>query len=300
MQLRTLLALTGLLLGLVSSAAFAALSDFNGSWQNVNANTSGITRLQIAVGRTGLTIHAWGQCHPRDCDWGSVPGHAYAATVSQSLPASARAASAVFASNFSQTTLLLHPERGNRLRAEVYTRFTDRSGRSNYTFTEHFARRASAPTGGGAHEDCIAVDYRRARVAQINGRWKIAIGSMWLKDFGGNRREAEQALRVLRHYRMDKQCFVGRPKPSMEYYLSNNRAPAGALGGEDCLAFNPARIQVSHINGRWKIVEGSHWLMDFGTNRREARQAFTILRHYRFTRSCFVGRPRPSMTYFRR
>lgn len=300
MKLRTIVVCAGLLLGLVSSTALAALSDFSGNWRNVNANTSGITRLHIRISGTNVIIHTWGKCHPQDCDWGAVRGYAYAASVSRPLPANARAVSAVFKTNFSESILLLRPEQSNRLRADVYTRFTDNSGRSNYTRTEHFTRREGASNGGMSGEDCIAFDYRRARIQHINNRWKITVGRMWLKDFGSNRGKARQALRILRHYRMNKQCFVGRPNPSMEYYLTNDHGPVGSLPGEDCVRFNPARIQVSRINSRWKIVEGSHWIMDFGSKQGEARQALRILRHYRFTYSCFVGRPHPSMTYFRR
>ncbi len=295
MKLRTIVVLAGLLLGLVSSTAFAALSQFSGSWRNVNANTPAITRLQIAVSGTNVTVHAWGKCHPQDCDWGAKQGYGYAATVSQPLPANARAVTVVFKTGFSESILVLQPEPGNRLRGDLYTRFTDNSGRSNYTRTERFAREPQAMA-----EDCIGFEYRRARVQNINNSWKITVGTMWLKDFGPKRDEAEKALKILKHYRMNKQCFVGRPNPSMEYYLTNNHGPMGAMAGEDCVSFNPAKITVSRISNSWKIVEGSHWIMDFGAKENEARKAFEILRHYGFTHSCFVGRPQPSMTYFRR
>lgn len=300
MKLRAFIVFAGLLLVLFSSTSFAALSQFSGSWRNANANTPSITRIQVGVSGTNVTVHAWGKCHPTDCDWGAVRGYGYAATAGQPLPANARAITAVVRTSFSETILVLHSERGRFLRANIYTRFTDNSGRSNYTRSERFVRQGGAAAGGIPGEDCIAFDYRRARVQHINNHWKITVGNMWLKDFGTNRGEAEKALRILRHYRMNKQCFVGRPNPSMEYYLTNNHSPAGAMSGEDCVSFNPGRIQVSRINGRWKIVEGSHWLMDFGNKENEARQSFRILRHYGFTRSCFVGRPNPSMTYFRR
>lgn len=149
-------------------------------------------------------------------------------------------------------------------------------------------------------EDCIRFDYRRAEVERIGDRWKIVVGPMWLKDFGNSEREARQALRIIRHYRMNQQCFVGRPDPPMEYYLVNGRAPVGSLGGEDCVSFNPANIEVKRIGGRWKIVEGTHWIMDFSNKEGEARMAFKIIKKYGFNRICFVGRPDPSMIYFRR
>lgn len=67
---------------------------------------------------------------------------------------------------------------------------------------------------------------------------------------------------------------------------------------EDCVAFNPDKIEVKKIRGRWKIVEGQHWIVDFGAKEDEARKAFKIVKKYGFDHICFVGRPDPAMTYF--
>ena len=119
-------------------------------------------------------------------------------------------------------------------------------------------------------------------------------------DFGSNRDEARAAFRVIRHYRLNQSCFVGRPDPSLRYLLSNGKAPVGTLRGEDCIGFDPQRITVTQANGRWKIVDGDHWMFDFGNNRQEAEQALAVIRKYGFTQSCFVGRPQPSFSYLRK
>ena len=54
------------------------------------------------------------------------------------------------------------------------------------------------------------------------------------------------------------------------------------------------------VSERWKIVEGSHWIPNLGSNEQEARTAFEIIRKHGFQFICFVGRPNASMTYFRR
>lgn len=149
-------------------------------------------------------------------------------------------------------------------------------------------------------EDCISFDFRKATVKKINGHWKIVVGRMWLKDFDNSEKEARQAMRIIKHYRMNKQCFVGRPDPSMEYYLVKNKAPTGPLKGEDCAGFSPANIDVKKIKGRWKIVEGSHWIMDFGDKESEGRPALRIIKKYGFRYSCFVGRPHASFKYLRK
>jgi hypothetical protein len=150
------------------------------------------------------------------------------------------------------------------------------------------------------HEDCISFNPNTAAVRRIDGSWKIVDGSHWLFDFGSKQSEARQALRIIKHYGMNQSCFVGRPNPSFEYMLVSGNAPSGSLSGEDCVSFNPNTISVRRIDGSWKIVDGSHWLFDFGSKQSEARQAFTIIKHYGFNRSCFVGRPHASFKYLRR
>lgn len=67
---------------------------------------------------------------------------------------------------------------------------------------------------------------------------------------------------------------------------------------EDCLSFNPENIAVKNIQRRWKLVEGSHWILDFAQQKTEAEQSLQVIKKYGFDGICFVGRPNPSMTYF--
>ncbi|WP_452599052.1 hypothetical protein [Pontimicrobium sp. MEBiC01747] len=109
--------------------------------------------------------------------------------------------------------------------------------------------------------------------------------------------DVKKAFNVIRHYNMSKKCSIG---DSFHYFLSGNNAPVGGFKGEDCLGFNPAKIQVKNVNKRWKIVEGNRYLFDFGSNRTQATQAFKIIKHYGFDAVCYVGRPKPGMTYLKR
>lgn len=149
-------------------------------------------------------------------------------------------------------------------------------------------------------EDLISFDYRLAEVKQIGGRWKIAAGSIIVKDFGANEAAARRALQIMKHYKMNSQGFVGRPNPSMEYFLVDGAAPSGVFPGEDRLSFNPVSLEVKQASGRWKVADGSHQVLDFGGGEQEARIALQIIRKYGFTSICFVARPNPPMTYFRR
>lgn len=156
------------------------------------------------------------------------------------------------------------------------------------------------PLKPSGNEDCIQFNPATVIVHQMNGRWKIVDGGHWLFDFESNQAAAHNALNVIKHYRMNRACFVGRPNPSFSYMLAKGGSPSGPMAGEDCVAFDPRTITVSKIQGGWKIVSGRHWLFDVGQSETEARQALGIIRQHGFSQSCFVGRPTPHFTYLRR
>ena len=66
---------------------------------------------------------------------------------------------------------------------------------------------------------------------------------------------------------------------------------------EDCLGFNPDSASVAFVHGSWKIVDGSHWMFDFGGQEQQARRALDIIHYYRMDTTCFAGRPHSPMTY---
>ncbi len=129
---------------LAAPAAFAALSDFTGTWVNIDPQTRGITKVVITTSPTPpddphVTVHAWGQCVPTDCDWGAVLAHAYCTNVQCNMVATARSITAVFTTGFSQTILVIR-RAGTRLRVEAFDRFTDNSNRRNYDAVYTFKR----------------------------------------------------------------------------------------------------------------------------------------------------------------
>lgn len=54
-----------------SIEAEARLEDFVGQWQNVDADTGGITKIHIDRVGNSLNVHSWGACVPQDCDHGT-------------------------------------------------------------------------------------------------------------------------------------------------------------------------------------------------------------------------------------
>jgi hypothetical protein len=67
---------------------------------------------------------------------------------------------------------------------------------------------------------------------------------------------------------------------------------------EDVIAFDPARAEVRQIGGRWKVVDGDNWLLDFDDKEAQARQAFRVIRHYGLNQLCFVANPARVLSYY--
>ncbi|MDZ8025829.1 MAG: hypothetical protein RMX97_14230 [Nostoc sp. DedQUE11] len=202
-----------------------------------------------------------------------------------------------FSSAENLSSLWFAVEQGETPPQSVYIILKDR--RTNKEYRSNLL--SLTPETQAVKEDCIAFNPNNTSVNQVSDRWKIVEnGNHWMFDFGNKKHEATRAFKIINHYGINKSCFVGRPQPSFQYLLVNNSAPSGLLQGEDCISFNPATTTVNQINNRWKIVDGNHWMFDFGNNKSEATTSLAIIKKYNFTHSCFVGRPDPSFTYLRR
>jgi len=138
-QLRLRLAV-GILLVILSGSTHAAIGEFEGKWQNVDPNNSGLTALDIGLIGDQVKVRAWGKCHPTDCDWKIVDAAAFAPNVRAALPSNARTLMAVFKTPFSESILVIDPTEWNKLRAQLLTRYTDKSGRSAYSAIYTFSR----------------------------------------------------------------------------------------------------------------------------------------------------------------
>lgn len=151
-----------------------------------------------------------------------------------------------------------------------------------------------------AARDCISFDGCCLEIrVNADGSTTLLDGNHAVKS-APNVEEGLRILEIMEHYNIDQHCFVGRPDPSLTFLLSNGQSPVGAIAGEDCLSFNPNNIEVRLFNGRWKIMEGNMIMLDFANNRQEAEDAKCFIQQYGFTQQCFVGRPYPSLEYFRK
>lgn len=71
------------------------------------------------------------------------------------------------------------------------------------------------------------------------------------------------------------------------------------LGQEDCIGFNPMMVTAAYVGGAWKVVQGSMWMLDYGSNKSAAVDAANTIHHYNFDQQCFVRRPNAAMMYWK-
>ncbi len=63
---------------------------------------------------------------------------------------------------------------------------------------------------------------------------------------------------------------------------------------EDCLGFDPHRVQLKKEGRQWLLTDGHSRMKVFGSQT-EAIRSLKIIRYYGMNKHCFVGRPHPSM-----
>jgi hypothetical protein len=71
-----------------------------------------------------------------------------------------------------------------------------------------------------------------------------------------------------------------------------------AVADEDCVSLNPETTKAASVRDSWKLVDGNHWILDFGNKRQDAEKAEAIVKYYKLSRYCFARRPKPSFVYW--
>ena len=138
-----------------------------------------------------------------------------------------------------------------------------------------------------------------AKVRKFGGAWRLVDGSHWIKHFGPQAGEAFKTLAIIKRYKLNRLCFVGRPGPSMEYFRRYGTLPAGYMPGQDCLRISPRAMRIRPIGGRFVLVQGNRLHKSFPSYR-EARKGLIVMRKLGARFACYVGRPGPSATYLKR
>ena len=129
MHRRTMVfALAAVVACLAGTIAWAAGSDFLGTWLNVDPNTGGLTKLIITQSGSNYYVEGFGRCHPTDCEWGIVDLHLMGYGISDT---DYHWGLAVWDPGFKNTYLIVHLE-GEVLVAITYNVYAPGDGRENY------------------------------------------------------------------------------------------------------------------------------------------------------------------------
>jgi hypothetical protein len=129
----------------MTSVAFADVAEFTGRWENIDSKTGGITNIEITREDDKIAVQIYGKCVPTDCVWKKSFAAVYAPKVESNLMSEAEALSIIYEPGFAQTIVTLQIIGENQLQADVFTRFTDRSNRTNTFHIETFAPKKDKP-----------------------------------------------------------------------------------------------------------------------------------------------------------
>jgi hypothetical protein len=152
-------------------------------------------------------------------------------------------------------------------------------------------------------EDCTTpFNPRNLQIVANNGRFQVVTDAGASLLSFGNRNEANMAVQVLQDLGLSRSCFVGRPNPPLHYFTTpaGNLPNRNAAINEDCLRFNPARLEVKKHGSNFIIHDGTFSLFNFRGNKSLAHRAIRRMQKYGATQVCYIARPNPDMMYLKR
>lgn len=145
-------------------------------------------------------------------------------------------------------------------------------------------------------DDCETFSHRNIEIVQRDGRWKVMSGDHTVADTNQSREEAERVKAVIEHYKLTKQCYLGRPDWHFTYFLAGAKTPRDPFAGESCMAFNLAGLDVDKDGERWQLKDGVRRIKTFDKED-DAWMAYAYMRRHEFTHRCKVS---DGFNYYRR
>ena len=111
-----------------ASSALAAKDSFLGTWNNLDANTSGLTKVVVTTDGSKYFVQGFGKCTPTDCDWGTKDLN-FLGYVSDRE--NFEWAMAIWDHSFKQTYLILHMQ-GTVMVVDGFDIYAPDDGRTSY------------------------------------------------------------------------------------------------------------------------------------------------------------------------
>jgi len=147
-------------------------------------------------------------------------------------------------------------------------------------------------------ENLIAFNPDQLSLEWSLSNWQLRAGKVLLKDFGRNENAARLMLQALRELRLTQYGTVGSPKPVLEYFLSEGKAPCGLASGLRVFPLDQRSLRVERTYAQWCVRDAYHLLLNFESNEEDARNALVILRKYHFTQVGAIGSTNPPLLIF--
>lgn len=150
-------------------------------------------------------------------------------------------------------------------------------------------------------DNCTRFDPKMVRLRNISGKWKFIYKGRNIFDLGERQEEAEKALAAMRHYKVNRRCWVGQ-KPddvaatsppanaasTFEYFLAGTKIPTGAMTGETCQPIKADSLDVNQRDNRFVLGDGNTTLAS-SANQEDAWLSYAYIRRHGFTHQCKIG-----------
>jgi|GEM_PF-649942 len=257
----------------------------SGTWTNKDSNTRGITK--VIISKDESKIHAYGKCHPSDCDWKTTALKKY----KPKFVKMGYIYKALYDQGFGTKEISISKISSNEIRLTVSAKYRDK--RPDRTNT-YYMTKSTSSNQAALKEDCVRFNPKTISIK--NNR--IVDGNHSMMSFP-NYAEAKKAYDIIKRYGLNQSCFVGRPYPSFTYLLKDGKSPVGAVEGEDCIGFNPSKLYLKREGSQYLMTDGRSRMFMF-PNKAEAEAALSTIKKYGFTKTCYVGRPNSSLQYMRK
>src|SRR5205823_2621579 len=106
------------------------------------------------------------------------------------------------------------------------------------------------------------LDWRQTKLVQDGRAWKLVSDKQEVAKFISER-EAQLALSTFLYYRFTERDQVGSPRVHFTYYLADGQVPRGPVIGVPVEVFQPERLRVEEVGGRWTLGTAEHVLLSF-------------------------------------
>jgi hypothetical protein len=144
----------------------------------------------------------------------------------------------------------------------------------------------------------VKFDPTQLSIKRVDGRFHLVAGKQFLKDFGPQEREAQEAARLVRDLHFTQYGTIAGSTPAFEYWLGEDgEGQRGGLIVKNVISFNDRTLRVEPTVNAWLIRDDRMVLYNFGADEAAAKQAFAIIKKHGFNQLGVIGAPRPIMTY---